>query len=365
MRSGLRSPATLVLWSLCAAAAPCLADESPEDVIRTIQHGVAHRQELITSLSGWATVRYHRPHPERLGLPETEESGPRGNYEVVRVKFAWSSDRWRIESAGVVSGGWGEWVLLGAGEGWRDCERRPSQALSVCDGETVVAFGSTRPEARVAPRDSDASRLGQSHALQLRRILLLDPVVTPAEELVRMGAPRVVGHEAVDGVDCLVCETTHLAPKTQAPILLRIWCAPSLGFAVVRVENAVADRDDATRGFARRVMGADWQELSPGVWLPRLTRWEEYVYGPTFDDPLTEVREARMEYLTANTDISAECALPQFPVGTFVTDLRPDAKVQQYVVGDTDKIRHADKGVAGLEGSPDLLKGMPEIRIPE
>ena len=353
-----------LLWG--PLARHCDAQDDPEDVLRTVQHGVTHREQLITSLSGWATVRTYRPTPDRYALEGLSADGDlMDSYELVRVRFAWSREHWRIESSKLISGGWLDWTVLETGDGGRERRRLPSQWLTVCDGDAILALNTSRLSTTICPRGHHQEGAFRPLIGPLRRILMLDPLVVPAEQLVRRGAPRLMGRESLQGVECYVFESRHLSPQARNTAVIRFWCAPSLGFAIVRAENVVSLRDDPARGYARLAVGSDWEEVGEGVWMPAFTRFENCVYVPDRDNSLDEVREARIEYVAANTDIKAECRLPELPIGTQVFDLRGPADPRGFVVGNTRRILADDPGPAGLEGTPDLLEGLPVINLPE
>jgi len=90
---------------------------------------------------------------------------------------------------------------------------------------------------------------------------------------------RIVGQASIDGIETLTIETTSI--KTDAERRLRFHVAPELNFAVVRRAIEVKyPKYDVWLEY-RRIQNGDYEEVSPGIWLPTKALSQEYIVSET------------------------------------------------------------------------------------
>jgi hypothetical protein len=125
------------------------------------------------------------------------------------------------------------------------------------------------------------------------------------DALIPSGRYTIDREETVDGVDCVVL---------ARPSLDRLWLSKKHGWAIVRREWCWSPGS----ALKRQISGRNFQEVSPGVWIP--LECDMAIYGHPNTRPGQRVGVLTAVVLEAGADVTGEWFEPHFPRGAVVDE---------------------------------------------
>ena len=270
------------------------------------------------------------PRPRHVGRPQTqwiEDVATRGE------KYR-NDHEFLLPGSGQVPKGWKAHKFFNGTNSWRfDGAKRATQYLG-SSPVTRLTMGYYQDMIGFPgkPLEKDRTMAGDtSEPYQL-------------DQLIPSGKYAVEREESVNGLDCVV---------VSRPGLDRLWLAKRMGWAIVRREWCWS----VGGPLKRRVIGGDFREVSPGVWIPYEATME--IYGHPATRPNQRVGLLRVAVLDAEADVPEDWFEPHFPKGTMVLESETGAR---YPFG--MEMEALDQAVARASGFGPMFYPMPWWRRP-
>jgi hypothetical protein len=328
VRTGLL--VTIAACGLCLAGAASFAADD-DALIEQIIAGLEQRDQALSALRVVAVIR-----SVQSDAKARSESGD-GKFDTQSralhvLDFKWTKDEWSMDTTTLVSDGnphsWGDIVRLRPGRVADENGRGGAVARSVYRDGVLVRWDVASSVGQVREGDD-----GRAIIWICMDGLTIWTAAHPAGEYFREHRPELVGGPVlVDGVECY-----HIRWRTAhggiGPFGIEAWVAPSLGYWPVRVSSLELRKGSSDRGVRYVSRASDFREVAAGVWFPRRTVQQSYVYGPGIADPWWDT----VEYSIAQVEVGPEAARrlreQSLPPGVYV--LGDDAAESRHPFSDT------------------------------
>ena len=300
--------------------------ENANDTVNTLIRGVAHREDLVESLSGSgvmyctysteqlkAEAQYRRKHdlkPRAMSL--------RGAQVVV---FHIRDNKWRIEVVDLEISGFNEWGILKdepiTGGGEHQCAFVDPHMLYCSDGEKLYWWWPHINQGKVEAFRPAAQRVGPVWRLRAWLTLGLGGQRYSSESLQELGTFEFVGSESISGYDCYRISRHHIG--SIGPFRCSVCVAPEAGFAIVEWEELLAfSGGDGPRGLRQVWRVRNLEKVAPGLWLPSQTVYFMYMYSPQSGWEWRKTLEMHFDDLQVNQHGDHDAFALQFPIGAGV-----------------------------------------------
>jgi hypothetical protein len=297
-----------------AVPAPLIGRRAEE--VAVALKGAALRERSVGAVAGVLRQEsYLAPSAEVFWVPEADRPRPKSNADGVAmyhqrvIRFRVRGERFRYETL-CLTGSPGEWAEVGeAGAGltngqpiapaWEPPRSRPLPVYVSCGNGTERRDYSARAGEMLVSAQRRArnpllallllgrwARGGWTEEItgpaSLAGCERLDLPVGTVQDLA-VGTRRAIVRELDDeraGCRCLRVVSLH--DHQGARQLVRLWLAPSLGYAVVRAEEAclsgAVEAGRAAQGSAIVFEGSDFVDAGNALWLPSKSRTAAYIW---------------------------------------------------------------------------------------
>lgn len=309
---------------------PLLSQEQA-DLLRTLIAGLRHRESMIHSVSGSATVRTFYGDMSWIGsevaneVAQKRHEGTLSDWDMVVYNFDLGEQQWWYEGQMLRWAGVSPGFLVGPDPHREAHDVADLYLVVACDGQYIYRIDRSRK----APRGMK-SRVRSPTPGYLRHSVggwlgLGDAAGTFSNKIDPHKQKNMRLHsviqEEVNGISCYKItygiETPEFMQETQ------VWIAPDQDYSPVRWETFNVYKLKPRCGFRLVFVWSDFRKVDDQLILPHRQVFSRFGYGTASPEAWQFTREVQFDELHLNRDVSFNFFDHPFPPAT-ILELDPE-----------------------------------------